>query len=412
MKDSKFSAKPVKMLFTDCTVCNPNAVTEKADISIDKNVFTKKNNKNDISVSLAGKFVYPGLINSHDHMLGTYLPRVGHGPYLNWKPWDEDLKNSDLYKERGKLANDDIYLLSVYRQILSGVTTVSDHIPHFINESFIDRSPVRIIRDYALAHECSSYDLNWGDGLEKEIAKAKKKDIPFITHIEEGYDKEALEGITFLNKKKGLFKNSVLIHCISCSKDDIKLIAQKKANFVWCPSSNMFMFNDTADVRNFIKEGVNVTLGTDSPMSGSLNMLEELKIAKKTYKKFYKKEINSKVLFSMVTQNAAKAFKLDEQLGSIENGKYADMMVTKKRSKDAYENLTKIEIKDIELVMRDGIPLYGTADFKDFFEKSKVAYQQMTLNGEDRYMVGDVRGLKKRIDKALKFKKELDFLPI
>ncbi|HBE02058.1 MAG TPA: hydrolase [Spirochaetia bacterium] len=382
------------------------------ELHIADGLFKRQKPAGSLSIEVKDSVIYPGLINSHDHMLGTYLPRVGNGPYLNWKPWDEDLKNSNLYKERGKINSADIYLLSAYRQILSGVTTVSDHIPHKVNENFIKNSPVRILDRYALAHECSSYDLGWGAGLEKEIAASRRKKIPFISHIEEGFDAEALDGIIMLDKKKGLFRNTVLIHCISCSNADIALIAKKKASFVWCPASNLYMFNRTADIKTFLDEKTNVTLGTDSPMSGSVNLLAEIKTARKIYKHIYKKELSDRIIFEMVTKNAARAFLMEKKLGSLQNGFTADLIIVRKNTEDAYANLTAAEMPDIELVVIGGRPVYGTGKYESLFKNGQNDCSAIKIFGEKRYLTGDPAGLKKRIDRAVGFKKELLFFPL
>ena len=309
---------------------------------------------------MSGYTIYPGFINAHDHLLGSYLPRVGKGPYLNWKPWDCDLKSSAVYKERTKLSISDIYLLGVYRQILSGVTTVSDHMPHEVNSSFITDAYVRVIKDYALSHEASSYDLGWGEGVKKEVDKSKRKNIPYICHIEEGYDEEAKRGIPILEENSALYENTILIHCISCDTDDIKLMAKKKVNMVWCPVSNIYMFNDTANIKSFMEHGVNVTLGTDSPMSGGINLFHELKEAKKIYKKMFKEDISNKALFEMVSINGAKAFGLTDDIGSIDHGKEADFFILKnsKDKPDKYDRILTAATVDLEMVVKGGSPIF------------------------------------------------------
>jgi cytosine/adenosine deaminase-related metal-dependent hydrolase len=51
---------------------------------------------------------------------------------------------------------------------------------------------------------------------------------------------------------------------------------------------------------------INVCIGTDSPMSGGLNLLEEMKFDKKLYKKLYGEELPDETIYRMVTVNPAK----------------------------------------------------------------------------------------------------------
>ncbi|HMB01343.1 MAG TPA: amidohydrolase family protein [Spirochaetota bacterium] len=403
----------MKLTFKNIVICNPGQKHKKGKVSLENSKFTGTHKgKNELDFS--GYTVYPGLVNAHDHLLGTYFPRVGNGPYLNWRPWDEDLKNSKLYQERGKISPQDLYLLGYYRQILSGVTTVSDHIPHKVNKNFIKNAYINVVKKYTLAHEVSSYDLKWGNSLSGEIKKAREKNIPFITHIEEGYDREAVNGIPFLQKHKGLFKNTVLVHCISCSKKDIKAIARHKASMVWCPFSNYYMFGETADIKTFINQGVNVTLGTDSPMSGGVHLLAEMKTAVKLYKQMYKKQLNPALVFDMVTLNGARAYKLDQEIGSIKAGKSADFVILKNRAHtDPYTNLLQADLPDIEMVFRKGKPLYFKERYKESFNVNLKNYQKIMLKNKEKYfLIGKPLTLQKRINKKVGFKKYLDFFPV
>ena len=152
-------------------------------------------------------FVYPSLINTHDHMQGNYRPPVGPPEgtyYLTWQPWDNDLKASSTFKERSKMSREELYILSSYKCIFSGVTTVNDHFPQSINGKILPKLPIRAILEYGLAHETTSYDLKWGEGIEIEHEKAVKNKWPFITHLSEGFDEEAMNGVHNLEKLKVL----------------------------------------------------------------------------------------------------------------------------------------------------------------------------------------------------------------
>ena len=114
-------------------------------------------------------FVYPSLINTHDHLQGNYRPPVGPKKgtfYLTWQPWDKDLKASATFTERSKMSREELYTLSGYKCIFSGVTTVNDHFPQSINGKILPKLPIRAILEYGLAHEATSYDLKWGEGIQ------------------------------------------------------------------------------------------------------------------------------------------------------------------------------------------------------------------------------------------------------
>ncbi|NPV02796.1 MAG: amidohydrolase family protein [Brevinematales bacterium] len=398
------------------TIVTPDDILRNKKIIVNNDVIE------DITENTAGvdytlkmddaSLIFPGLINAHDHLLGTYYPRIGFGPYLNWLPWDNDLKECPLYEERSAISNFDLYLLGVYRNIVSGVTTVSDHIPHSVNAPFIDKLPMRVLWDYGMQHECVSFDLRWGGSMSDEHKYAVDNDLPFLTHIEEGYDEEATLGIEILQEMKVLDDHSVLVHGISLSKQDITAIAKAKANVVWCPTSNYFMFKDTTNIRELLKQNVNVSLGTDSPMSGGMNLLEEMQFAVSLYWQLYQEKLDYKTLVQMVTTRPAKAFRL-KKLGKIEAGYTADFTILKNgNSSDPYESLIHSWLENIRLVISGGVPLYGLAGDKDFFGKFEKEYQILKISGEDRLLIGQPENLYERIWENVKFKKVLPFLPV
>ncbi len=374
---------------------------------------SSKIKKSDIIIELEAKdLIFPGLINAHDHLLGNYYPRVGTGPYINWKPWDNDLKAAPIYQERGHISNDDLYRLASFRNIVSGVTTVQDHIPHAVNANIIDELPIRVLKKYTLEHECSSYDLRWGEGITTEHQKASQNNIPFITHLEEGYDDEATKGVDILNELKALDKYSVLIHGISFSKEDIQLIAKKQANVVWCPASNYFMFKETTDIKYLLEQGVNVAIGTDSPMSGSLNLFEEMRFAHSIYHQIYGEFLDFKEIVKMATINAAKALRLSD-LGRIAPGYRADLTIIQNGNpKSPYESLVNALFDSVKLVIQNGKPLYGTTNFKSWFETTQKVFQKIKIDGQDRLLVQKPNDLYRRIWEAVAYKKILPFLPI
>jgi len=366
-------------------------------------------------------FVYPSLINTHDHLQGNYRPPVGPEKgkfYLTWLPWDNDLKASKTFQERSNLSREDLYALSGYKCLFSGVTTVNDHFPHQLNCQILPTLPVRAIQEYCLAHESTSYDLKWGDGVEVEHSLAVKNKWPFITHLSEGFDEEAMQGIETLEKTKVLDKYCLFIHCIAFSDEDIRKTAKAEASVSWCGFSNMFMFNVTAKVRKMLKAGVNVTIGTDSSATGSANLLAEMKYDRELYRRLYGEDLPAKTIFEMVTKNAAKALWMQDRIGSLDEGLLGDILVVKANEDDPYENLVNTGMKDIELVVLAGKPIYGEMRFLDIFRGSSgkqdalpEGYTKITVDKKDMFIKGDPAGLYNEVRKKVGFKKELDYLP-
>jgi cytosine/adenosine deaminase-related metal-dependent hydrolase len=362
-------------------------------------------------------FVYPALINTHDHLRGNYLPRVGpamgKGYYLNWLPWDNDLKASPCYAERTKALNlESGYLLSAYKTLFSGVVTVNDHFPHSMNNDILPKLPIRAIRNYSIAHECSSFELKWGGGIKNEHDIATENNWPFITHLAEGFDDESMSGLSYLEMLGVLDERCLFIHCIGFSDDDIKKTAKAGASISWCAASNMFMFNTTCKIKKFIDAGVNVTIGTDSSHTGSFNLFEEIKYSRKLYRKMYGDDLSAKSIFNMVTCNSAKAFRMDKETGSLDVGKNADVLVLRGKDMDAYENLYHANSEDIELLVYAGKPIYGEKRFLELLGGTLPSgYTMIKVAERDMFVIGDPLFLYKDIRKKIGFKKKLSFLP-
>lgn len=365
-------------------------------------------------------FIYPALLNIHDHMRGNYLPRVGPKGddfYVNWLPWDNDLKSSGVYDERSNLSVETMYFLSSYKNLFSGVATVNDHFPHKFNEPHIPQLPVRVLREYCLAHECSSYDLKWGEGMEQEHAWAVERNWPFITHLEEGFDAEAQDGVGIVERAGCLTEHDVFIHCIGFSDEDISKVKRADASVAWCPASNMLMFNTTCKIRKILHAGINVALGTDSTHTGSVNTLAEMKYARRLYREMYGEDLPASTLFEMVTRNPARAFRILDRTGTLEPGKLADVAVFRARHDDPYESLCLAEMADLELLIIGGVPVYGLEDrygelvWKALPAGERKGYTRIKVGGRTMFVKGDPAGLYRGVRSAVGFSKALEYLP-
>jgi 5-methylthioadenosine/S-adenosylhomocysteine deaminase len=366
--------------------------------------------------SIKDSYVYPALINVHDHMRGNYLPKVGPPAgtfYVRCHDWEKDLRAAKLIAvERAKISEKDCYLLSSYKNLFAGVTTVNDHYTHAVNDQYIPGLPLRVISKYTLHHEPTSYSLPWGEGIEIEHQRARERNYPFIIHMEEGFDAEYQRGLDLLEELECLDDHNVHIHCVGYSDIDIAKTKKAGATVVWCPDSNMFMYNLTCKIRKIIAAGINVALGTDSTATGSLNLLEELRFARNLYRRMYGEDIDAKTLFDMVTINPARAFRMAKEIGSLEDGKLADVLVTKVKHEDPWESLVQVEIEDIDLLILEGDPVFGGKEHEDLFRLRGQDFTEVSIRGRRMLAKGDPAGLMRRVREAVGFKKVLDFIPL
>lgn len=401
-------------------IITPDEIVEDKGIYIDTTSgliidVSEYKTKADINVLLTKNTIaIPGIINAHDHLLGSYWPRVGEGPHISWKPWDDMLKSSDIYKERSRIPNFYLYLIGSYKNLISGVTTVMDHIPHKVSDNFIDKLPVKVIREYCLAHEVSSYDLKWGDGVDIEHRRAVENNWPFVTHIEEGFDEESMKGVDYLIEYGALTEHTVMVHGLALSDEDLDRIAKAKAHLVTCPMSNYFMFKLIARIKEWLAKGINTSLGTDSPMSGGMNILEEMKFLKMAYRSKYNEDLSDRTILYMITKNPAKAFRIQNKVGYIRKGYFADITIFRRNREDLFSNITQAWFNDVELVFINGIPRYGYDYYRELFDKfsNNVEYSKAIIDRQNRIIVGSLEGLMRTVWKFVGFKKQLPFIPI
>jgi 5-methylthioadenosine/S-adenosylhomocysteine deaminase len=396
------------------TILTSEKIIKKSTIHISNGKIgkiTADGTRSQVNIDAKKGVISPGLINSHDHLLGTYFPKVGYGPYINWLPWDNDLKSSPVYEERERIENRDLYLLGGYRNLISGVTLVSDLIPHFVGDPFYDILPTKAIKRFALAHSVNSFALQWGEGISAEYQKAVKEDIPFVTHIAEGYDEETRQDLKTIEKLGALGDHSVFVHCLAFSEDELDLVKESGASCVWCGNSNMFMYSKTLDPKMYIDRGINLCIGIDSPMTGGENLLYEMKYDKVLYERMYREELPDDLIVRMVTVNPARAFR-QKKMGKIEEGYTADIFICRDRGGSPAHSIVQAGLKDVMLVVIDGNPVYGDGSYKNVFDELGVEYQEIRLEGMDKIVIGDPIGLLRRISRAVGFKKEFPFLPI
>jgi hypothetical protein len=154
---------------------------------------------------------------------------------------------------------------------------------------------------------------------------------------------------------------------------------------VWSPESNFVLYGETAKVIEAIEEGVTVSLAPDWTITGSDNVLAEMKVAWNFSQTQLGGKVTPRQLFQMVTVNAAKVAGVDRFLGKIAPKHAADFFLAPKLMNDPYLSLLKTRPRDIHLVFVDGLPIYGACDEMKELVSSKAideaAIDQIEVEG-------------------------------
>jgi hypothetical protein len=111
-----------------------------------------------------------------------------------------------------------------------------------------------------------------------------------------------------------------------------------------------------------LRSGVDVALGTDWLLSGSMNVVRELACARQLSNAQFGGALDEHRLWSMVTVAAARAVGAKDALGRLAPGYLGDVMVVARRGREPYAAATGAEPADFELILRGGVPLYGRAE--------------------------------------------------
>ncbi len=216
----------------------------------------------------------------------------------------------------------------------------------------------------------------------KSLQKRENKSA-FILHLSEGIDSSARKHFSVLKMADGNWAiNSSLagIHCNALTLEDFKILKQFGASMVWSPLSNLLLYGKTADIVAAKSSGVLMGLGSDWSPSGSKNLLGELKIAH-----LVNQELggifSAQELVAMATINGAKILKWDKQIGSLEAGKLADLIVMDGKILDPYLQFIQAKESTIQLSVIGGIARYGNIGLMN---QLQAGTEKVTVGGKQK----------------------------
>jgi 5-methylthioadenosine/S-adenosylhomocysteine deaminase len=175
--------------------------------------------------------------------------------------------------------------------------------------------------------------------LLEEVGKlARERGVMIHTHASENRTEcEIVESET--GKRNVLYldsvgltgKHVVLAHCVHLSDEEIETLARTQTNVSHCPSSNLKLGSGIAPVAKLLENQVSVSLGADgAACNNRLDMFTEMRTAALLQKALHGPEvIPAKRALRMATIDGAKALGLEQEIGSLEIGKKADLMLLK-----------------------------------------------------------------------------------
>ena len=170
---------------------------------------------------------------------------------------------------------------------------------------------------------------------------AKRLGLRISTHIaggtfslEKGFLKYLREtgrtDVRYLMQLGILDEHWLLIHGIHNTELDLEQMAQVGANFVYTPTSESIRGGGIGPIANAQRAGINVSLGTDGPMVDySVDMVEQMKacLLLQHVRHLDPTCISVERTIEMATINGAKALGLEQEIGSLEAGKRADIAI-------------------------------------------------------------------------------------
>lgn len=319
-------------------------------------------------IDAEGKILLPGLVNTHTHLSMTLFR--GLADDLSLDSW----LNDNIWPMEANLNGDYCYigaLLGAVEMIKSGTTTFSDM--YFYMEDVaraVDDAGIRAVLSYgmidfgdaekreneikenmALFDACngmadgrikvflgphSPYTASkellikvreladeYGMGIHIHVSETEKE-------INDSLDEKGLRPFEYLEKIGFLGPDVVAAHSVWLSDDEIEIIKKHNVKVSHNPCSNMKLASGIAPVSKLMEGGICVSIGTDGASSNNnLDLIEELKTASLLQKvsTLDPKVLNSDEAIEMATIKGAEVLGLESEIGSIEVGKKADIIL-------------------------------------------------------------------------------------
>lgn len=306
-----------------------------------------------LQINLDGHTILPGFINAHDHLELNHYPRARpRDRYASAHQWGEDISarlDSPPFSSLRAYPLADRLFIGGLKNLLCGATTVIHHNPP--HRALYRRDfPVRVLQRYGWAH---SLHFTTEDDIRRSYRRTPSN-TPWFIHLAEGTDAAAAAEYARLKSLGCAGNNTVIIHGVGLSAQDIAGAASALRGLVWCPSTNLYLLGQTADVRAWINAGGKLALGSDSRLTADGDLLDEINAAR---------AILNTVELMTALYNGARIAGINA--GHLRPGAPADFIVM--TSTDGHPLDSCVSRSALGLVVRGGIPQIGDPYLMELF---------------------------------------------
>ncbi len=394
---------------------NPGREIVSGDILIEGDKISQMGNiKSDKAlrvINAQGMLVIPGLIQSHVHLCQTLFRGMANDlELLDWL-------NLRVFPLESAHDEESLYyssMLGCAELLRGGTTSIIDMATVSFTDSVFtaaERAGIRYLGgkcmmdhgakgDYSLVEDTSTSIQDSLDLIQRWDGKANGRlryafcprfvpscshellreiqtlstlyKVPVHTHASENRAEIELvesergnRNIVYLDQLGLCNERLILAHCIHLSDEEKRILAASSSNVAHCPSSNLKLASGIAPIPELINLGANVSLGADgAPCNDNLSMFMEMRLAALIQKPFHgATSMPALKVFEMATLGGARAMGMENELGSLEIGKKADIAVIDlnkwhtwpARSADIYGQLVyQVQTQDVYCTIVDG----------------------------------------------------------
>ncbi len=368
------------------------------------------------------KLIMPGLINTHTHAAMTMFR--GYADDIHLQDW---LYEHIFPIEQEFVTAENVTLsakLAVAEMLRSGTTTFND-MYYFVDETakVVDKAGIRAVLTKGLIDFPVPNSPTPEKGMQKTIkliekwndhpritigvaahapyscspelivnAKkiADKYDVPFNIHVAETLtefetikNEYGLSPVAYLNSLGVLDEKVIAAHCVHLTPEDILLIAEKGVGVAHNPQCNMKIASGVAPIPELMAAGAKVGIGTDGPASNNdLDMFDEMRTAAFLHKLNSNNPtvMDAQTIVKLATTGGAKVLGLEGQIGSLEMGKKADIIILDMKKPHAHPRYNiyslivySLKSSDVETVIVDGKIVMKKRDIINFCENEIFA---------------------------------------